>query len=78
MKSSDTGQCSPHPTVDQRQNVADESGQSFWVYDEARETIVAGPFGSKEYAVRVKRRTSWPWSESLKVGKTHVSAWRDA
>lgn len=59
--------------TDLRKNVVDEEGESWYVYDERRERLVYGPFGSEEYAESVMERASWPWPEDLEVGNESSS-----
>lgn len=57
-----------------RANTVDAEGRSWYVYDADRERLVAGPFGSKEYAETVRERSQWPWPDCLRVGNREAVA----
>jgi len=67
--------------ADRRRNLADASGTMWYVVDEHRERIVAGPFGSESYAHTVRERTNWlgehrsTWSDDLVVDSIDVIEW---
>jgi len=44
-----------------------QHGVSYFVYDREKMRMVAGPFGTRQYAHTVRKRCSWPWPDNLSV-----------